>query len=204
MKRTSTAQPPSSRKELKPSKPVATPAEEIHPEVPSGPIVTLLDLIKQINVSSCFCHPGGEETKAKCTACEPIVRKWTALADRTDRELFTAERGLFKNGRMLMLVMRYCPYFIPENLMREHLSQMIIDHRKLNFCITGQAGCGKSYAIKELSSKLEDANIKFCRGAPTGTAALNIEGSTLHSLFGFMAGDPDSYEKNPVEFFNKI
>lgn len=50
-----------------------------------------------------------------------------------------------------------------------------------NLFITGKAGTGKSTFLRRLKPLLE----KTCVVAPTGIAALNIEGVTIHSLFSF-------------------
>lgn len=50
-----------------------------------------------------------------------------------------------------------------------------------NIFLTGKAGTGKSFVIKELISRLK--NKKFVALAPTGTAANNINGQTIHSFF---------------------
>lgn len=164
---------------------------------------TLHDLLVGINQSSCFCKPGEEESRVVCTGCEPVVKKWVQEVDIEDEEaLFTGKKGLFKNARLLMLVMRHSPSFIPEGLLREYLPQMIVDHRKLNFCITGQAGCGKSYIIGKLTELMNEVGLKYVLAAPTGTAAININGSTLHSVFGFMPKDPETYLNSP-KFFSK-
>ena len=51
-----------------------------------------------------------------------------------------------------------------------------------NVLITGKAGTGKSFLLHAL---LECADGKTLQMAPTGVAALNINGVTLHSAFGF-------------------
>lgn len=48
--------------------------------------------------------------------------------------------------------------------------------------VTGKAGTGKSYLIKYLKSKLIGQQVVYL--APTGIAALNIEGQTINSFFG--------------------
>ena len=53
--------------------------------------------------------------------------------------------------------------------------------------ITGSAGTGKSVVLKELVARI-GANAKIAVSAPTGVAALNVGGMTLHSLFGFKVG----------------
>ena len=52
-----------------------------------------------------------------------------------------------------------------------------------NLDINGFAGTGKSFLIKDISSELTKLNRKFVLLAPTGVAAVNIQGSTFHSYF---------------------
>ena len=51
-----------------------------------------------------------------------------------------------------------------------------------NLFITGKAGTGKSYLLKYFR-KNTTKKVLYC--APTGIAALNIDGVTLHSAFGW-------------------
>ena len=51
-----------------------------------------------------------------------------------------------------------------------------------NLFITGRAGTGKSFLLKAFSWNTKK---KVLLLAPTGIAALNIQGSTIHSVFGF-------------------
>lgn len=53
-----------------------------------------------------------------------------------------------------------------------------------NLLILGEAGCGKSFLIKELTSYLKIKNIKYAITALTGIAAFNINGITIHSFTG--------------------
>ena len=52
-----------------------------------------------------------------------------------------------------------------------------------NLFITGKAGCGKSVVIKGIVESLESRNKTVVVLAPTGAAAANINGQTLHSFF---------------------
>lgn len=51
-----------------------------------------------------------------------------------------------------------------------------------NILIVGPGGTGKSTLIREFISAHPELNIIVC--APTGTAAVNIEGTTIHRAFG--------------------
>jgi len=50
-----------------------------------------------------------------------------------------------------------------------------------NIFLTGDAGTGKSYVTNEWLSSLDRSKVAVC--APTGIAALNINGETLHRMF---------------------
>lgn len=49
-----------------------------------------------------------------------------------------------------------------------------------NTCITGPGGTGKSYVIQQIRESIKDETIFV---APTGIAAVNIDGATIHSTF---------------------
>ncbi len=55
-----------------------------------------------------------------------------------------------------------------------------IENSQDNFFITGKAGTGKSTLLQGLKAKTKK---KFVVAAPTGVAALNVGGQTIHSLF---------------------
>lgn len=60
-----------------------------------------------------------------------------------------------------------------------------------NLFVTGGAGVGKSFLLRHLRQQLEQENKKVLVGAPTGTAAFIVGGSTLHSLVGLgLAEEP--------------
>ncbi len=58
----------------------------------------------------------------------------------------------------------------------------IIRHTSNSLFLTGKAGTGKSTLLRHLISSIEK---KYILLAPTGIAALNIGGQTIHSFFGF-------------------
>jgi ATP-dependent DNA helicase PIF1 len=53
-----------------------------------------------------------------------------------------------------------------------------------NIFLTGKAGTGKSYIVNEMIALLKSEGRKVIACAPTGIAAINIKGQTIHSLFG--------------------
>ena len=54
-----------------------------------------------------------------------------------------------------------------------------------NLFITGGAGAGKSFAIRYIASELQLAQKNVVILAPTGLAAFNVHGQTIHSFYGF-------------------
>lgn len=59
---------------------------------------------------------------------------------------------------------------------------------KRNAFVTGAAGTGKSYVLKYLVQEMHTRGIRYGIAAPTGVAAVNVGGSTLHSFFGIGLG----------------
>lgn len=60
-----------------------------------------------------------------------------------------------------------------------------IEESENNIFVTGRAGTGKSTLLSYL---IENTKKKVAVCAPTGVAALNVGGVTIHSLFGFPFG----------------
>jgi len=60
-----------------------------------------------------------------------------------------------------------------------------IESTENNVFVTGRAGTGKSTLLTHL---IENTEKKVAVCAPTGVAALNVGGATIHSLFGFPLG----------------
>ena len=68
-----------------------------------------------------------------------------------------------------------------------------------NVFLTGEAGTGKSYFVMALDAYCRDHDITMIKTAPTGRAAINIGGVTLHHQFGLKVG----YDFNRAERFSK-
>lgn len=64
---------------------------------------------------------------------------------------------------------------------QERASQYM-DSSRENVFITGKAGTGKSFLLDVFVETTDKSNIVL---APTGIAALNVNGATLHSTFGY-------------------
>ncbi len=60
----------------------------------------------------------------------------------------------------------------------------LLEKTKKNLFITGRAGTGKSTLLKLFRSTTRKKTVVL---APTGIAALNVQGQTIHSFFGFPA-----------------
>ena len=66
-----------------------------------------------------------------------------------------------------------------------------------NVFLSGEAGTGKSYVLTQFLREISDTkNVLVC--APTGIAAINIHGSTLHRVFQIPLG-PISPTTNPLK-----
>ena len=63
-----------------------------------------------------------------------------------------------------------------------HAAIDFLRHEKGHLFVTGRAGTGKSTLLRALRDVLEDEMVVL---APTGLAAVNVGGQTIHSFFGF-------------------
>ena len=74
-----------------------------------------------------------------------------------------------------------------------------------NIFLTGRAGTGKSTLLKYFRSKTKKRHVVL---APTGVAALNVKGQTIHSFFGFHPKIEQRLvrkaHQDNLEFFNQI
>lgn len=79
-----------------------------------------------------------------------------------------------------------------------------------NIFLTGKAGTGKSFIVKELIRIMQERNQMVVAAAPTGIAATNIGGATIHSLFSLGVGGVADFEscnfvnRDKRKLWNKI
>ncbi|PIT90480.1 MAG: AAA family ATPase, partial [Candidatus Komeilibacteria bacterium CG10_big_fil_rev_8_21_14_0_10_41_13] len=89
----------------------------------------------------------------------------------------------------------------------------LIEDTSQNLFITGRAGTGKSTLLKVFKEKTQKNPVVL---APTGVAAVNVEGQTIHSFFGFKPDitpakvsklkvyDPDLYRSLKIIIIDEI
>jgi ATP-dependent exoDNAse (exonuclease V), alpha subunit - helicase superfamily I member len=70
---------------------------------------------------------------------------------------------------------------------QRQIVDLLNDHRTGNVFITGKAGTGKSFVLREFQ---RTTNKRIVVSASTGIAALNVSGMTLHRLAGLGTGIP--------------
>lgn len=67
---------------------------------------------------------------------------------------------------------------------QENVLHQIKDNQ--NVFITGHAGTGKSFLIKYICEEFDQNKRNYCLLAPTGVAAINIGGQTIHRYLGLL------------------
>ena len=83
---------------------------------------------------------------------------------------------------------------------QEALVRLIEDTREHVF-VTGRAGTGKSTLLQHLAWNTQK-QIAVC--APTGVAALNVEGQTIHSLFKLPLGIIGAHDEDQSDATRKL
>jgi ATP-dependent exoDNAse (exonuclease V) alpha subunit len=76
----------------------------------------------------------------------------------------------------------------PSEQQKEAITRIVTSQKEKKGSIsflTGKAGTGKSFTLKLLIEYLDLEGISTAVAAPTGTAALNVGGVTLHNLFSW-------------------
>ena len=87
----------------------------------------------------------------------------------------------------------------------QELARKIILETNDNIFITGKAGTGKTTFLKSIKEELKKKNKKYVVLAPTGVAAINAEGSTIHRFFGWRPENtPLTNDRVPIETYQKL
>ena len=74
-----------------------------------------------------------------------------------------------------------------------------------NIFITGKAGTGKTTFLRQIIKELSAKRKKYVVLAPTGVAAINAEGSTIHRFFCWKPENkPLTNDKVPIETYQKL
>lgn len=77
----------------------------------------------------------------------------------------------------------------------------LVAHTNTSLFITGKAGTGKTTFVKRIQKEI---NKNFLVLAPTGIAALNVGGQTIHSFFGFPLEVIGPYTRMEVSFEKRL
>jgi len=79
----------------------------------------------------------------------------------------------------------------------------LLEYKHKNIFLTGKAGTGKSTFLQYFRANTEK---KIAIVAPTGVAALNVQGQTIHSLFRFVPGfvDPKTIKTDRRRLFREL
>ena len=70
-----------------------------------------------------------------------------------------------------------------ESLTNDQKQAMGLLIKKRNVFLTGEAGTGKSYVVNVFTKYCEENGVRMAKCAPTGIAATEINGSTIHHQF---------------------
>jgi ATP-dependent DNA helicase PIF1 len=119
-------------------------------------------------------------------------RKSTSKKPSISKENTLPKPGIYQKG------------FIPdkENIYDKNLEP--VKHQLFNtsssLFITGKAGTGKSTLLREFVDYCDENGINCAVVAPTGIAAINVKGSTIHSMFQLDIHNPTHLKKlNPAK-----
>ena len=78
------------------------------------------------------------------------------------------------------------------SILRSYLGKRV-EQKWPYFFVTGSAGTGKSYIIHLLVNALKNDRSKYLLMTPTGVAAQNVRGSTIHSTLRIISTQTGFY-----------
>lgn len=82
---------------------------------------------------------------------------------------------------------------------QEQFISLVLVEKK-NVILLGKAGVGKSTAVLELCKQADALHMSYARCAPTGKAAINIKGETVHRLIGQLESNYSNSEHWVLDF----
>jgi hypothetical protein len=136
-----------------------------------------LQLRKEWREKRCFCNIFRSTLLdlRNCRRCYDLCRSYIGPLD-----------DIFEDSEMFKLFMAHS--LIPEDTLRPLLPSLILKYEDSikGWFITGKAGTGKTWLLREIIECLEVAQRQFKVMAPTGVAAINVDknASTIHSGLG--------------------
>lgn len=86
-----------------------------------------------------------------------------------------------------------------DELDQDQVEILTASEEGFNIFITGEAGTGKSRTIKAIVKRLRRSGKVVYQVAPTGVAAANISGMTVHCYAGISGSDRPPYSCKPLE-----
>lgn len=110
--------------------------------------------------------------------------------DNSEKELIQVS---YKNVKQVTYSPNNINYYLDSEQQRIFSAMRRADK---NMFITGRAGTGKSFLLKQFVKLIKKRTLVV---APTGLAAMNIGGATIHSVFGY-----DNLERIPINSLNNI
>ncbi|KAL0764894.1 hypothetical protein CaCOL14_012700 [Colletotrichum acutatum] len=119
----------------------------------------------------------------------------TSVADKVNDQMRKYASGIpkelsgAKNAKLRNQIIEPVPDPEEPPLCNEQQEAMNLAMAEHNLFITGSGGCGKSVLVKALQTNFEAKHKKVHLIAPTGLAALNINGRTAFNYAGWMPDD---------------
>lgn len=143
-------------------------------------------VIREKNICESLCS--GKQCTSQCSVA---IQKYFSPKELVDlglgNNLYKAQSREILSDKFLSnapewFCVLHCTY-IAAIVIQEAIVLKLLDNSD-NLFITGQAGTGKSYILKEFVKRARcEKDLKVAVVAPTGVAALNVHGSTIHSFF---------------------
>lgn len=153
--------------------------------------------------------------------CTDMAKEWIMKTfEDAEVQEYTESRGFFCTPDDILLCVMTLPIFyifiyaglMSESLVRENFTYLVISHPGYFWMVQGEAGTGKSTLLRELRDDLERYDVKHVVCSLSGISALNVNASTIHSVFGInkemvcrdILEDPDTLERKAISLAKHI